>query len=60
MNAVCQEQDQFALTGLAGGDLVFSKTICKECQRAWQRWCVCGGESDLTSVFVLHQRQRVS
>ncbi|XP_020763620.2 KN motif and ankyrin repeat domain-containing protein 1 isoform X4 [Odocoileus virginianus] len=46
MNAVCQEQDQFALTGLAGGDLVFSKTICKECQRAWQRWCVCGGKTD--------------
>lgn len=37
-----------------------SETVCKECRRAWQRWCVCGGESGLTSVFVLYQRQRVS
>ena len=29
MNAVCQEQDRFALTGMAGGALVFLRPSVK-------------------------------
>lgn len=57
MNAVCQEQDWFALTGLAGGPWCFLRPICKECRRAWQRW-FCGGRGQIWPLCLYYTKDR--